>query len=56
MADDLPVPQIQQSNDGGLEAGQPAEVLQRSTRIRSPPARFDDFVMLIDCGEPLCYK
>ena len=56
VADDLPVPQIKQPNDGGLEAGQPAEVLRRSTRIRRPPARFDDFVMLTDCGEPSCYK
>ena len=56
MADDLPIPQIQQPNDGGLDVGQPAEMLQRSTRIRRPPARFDDYVMLTDCGEPSCYK
>ena len=31
-------------------------MLRRSTRIRRPPARFDDFVMLTDCGEPSCYK
>ena len=24
--------------------------------IRRPPAQFDDFIMLIDCGEPSCYK
>lgn len=47
---------MQEPNEGGTEAGQPVEQLRRSTRIRRPPDRFDDFIMLTDCGEPSCYK
>ena len=65
MANDLPVdaPQVgndprlmQEPNEGGAEARQLAKQLRRSERIRRPPARFDDFIMLTDCGEPSCYK
>ena len=34
-------------------------VLRRSTRVSHPLERFVpglDYVMLIDCGEPSCYK
>ena len=30
--------------------------VRRSTRFTKPPARFTDYVMLTDAGEPSCYK
>ena len=46
-----------------VEAEMPTQeelvVLRRFTRVSHPPERFvpgSDYVMLMDCGEPTCYK
>ena len=42
-----------------VEGKQAQPVLRRSDRVPRPPDRYVpslDYVMLIDCGEPSCYK